>query len=157
MVMDTVSYDSWPSETWQRIIRDKLENYSAMGADEFDTLLTKQLKMTVADQSRMHGARLQAFLAPHRTSLGRVSFFQHQVRHYDSKYTEELTDHLGEIGLPVRVVWGGRDQWQPVSYAERLVADIPDAKLVVLPEAGHFLMEDDPARVAHEVLEFLLA
>jgi pimeloyl-ACP methyl ester carboxylesterase len=42
-----------------------------------------------------------------------------------------------------------------VSYAERLAADIPDASLVVVDGAGHFLMEDDPARLTREVLDFL--
>ncbi len=155
MLMDTVSYDSWPSVTWQEIIRDKLASYEAMGAEEFDAMLSRQLKMTVDDETVMDGDGLRAFLAPHRTTLGRVSFFQHQVSHYDSKYTEELTDRLGEIAIPVRIVWGAQDQWQPVRYGERLASDIANAKLVVLPEAGHFLMEDDPEAVTAEVLDFL--
>ncbi|MDP3892173.1 alpha/beta fold hydrolase [Nocardioides sp.] len=155
MLMDTVSYDSWPSATWQKIIREKVDGYSAMGPDEFESMLTKQLRMTLADETVMDGDNLRAFLAPHRTTLGRVSFFQHQVSHYDSTYTEELADRLGEITAPVRIVWGAQDSWQPVSYAERLAADIPDANLVVLPQAGHFLMEDDPAAVTAQVLEFL--
>ncbi len=57
--------------------------------------------------------------------------------------------------LPVRILWGQEDRWQPTSYAERLAADIPHAELVVVPGAGHFLMEDDPARVTQEVLDFL--
>ena len=136
MVMDTVSYDSWPSATWREIIREKLESYSAMGAEEFEEMLTRQLKMTVADESVMDGACLRAFLAPHRTALGRISFFQHQVSHYDSTYTEELTDRLSEINIPVRILWGAQERWQPLHYAERLATDIPNAELVVLPRAA---------------------
>ncbi|MEJ2890804.1 alpha/beta fold hydrolase [Actinomycetospora aeridis] len=155
MLIDTVSYDSWPSETWQEIIRTRLESYASMPADEFEAMLTRQLTMTVADEAVMTGDDLRAFLAPHRTALGRTSFFEHQVRHYDSTDTEELTDRLGEIDIPVRIVWGRGDRWQPVSYAEKLAADIPGASLVVVDDAGHFLMEDDPERVTREVLDFL--
>ncbi|MDD7965582.1 alpha/beta fold hydrolase [Actinomycetospora lemnae] len=155
MLIDTVSYDSWPSETWQEIIRNRHEDDAGMSAQDFEAMMTRQLTMTVADESVMSGAELAAFLAPHRTSIGRTSFFEHQVRHYDSRYTEELTDRLGEIAVPVRIVWGRADRWQPVSYAERLAKDIPGAELVVVDGAGHFLMEDDPDRLTREVLDFL--
>ena len=155
MLIDTVSYDSWPSETWREIVRNHLESYASMPAADFEAMLTRQLTMTVADEVVMAGDDLRAFLAPHRTPLGRTSFFEHQVRHYDSRWTDELTDRLGEIAIPVRLVWGGADRWQPVSYAEKLVADISGASLVVVDGAGHFLMEDDPARLTREVLDFL--
>ena len=155
MLIDTVSYDSWPSETWQEIIRTRLDSYASMTADQFEAMMTRQLTMTVADEAVMTGDELRAFLAPHRTALGRTSFFEHQVRHYDSRWTEELTGRLEKIDVPVRIVWGRADRWQPVSYAERLAADIPGASLVVVDGAGHFLMEDDPARLTREVLDFL--
>jgi pimeloyl-ACP methyl ester carboxylesterase len=155
LLMDTVSYDSWPSSTWQEIIRTRLESIASMPADEFEEMLTRQLRMTVADEARMSGDELRAFLAPHRTAVGRASFVEHQVRHYDSRYTEELTDRLGEIAVPVRLLWGAKDEWQPTHWAERLAADIPHAELVVVPDAGHFVMEDDPDRVTREVLDFL--
>lgn len=157
LLIDTVSYDSWPSETWRQIIRDNLDDHAAMSAMEFERMLTRQLQMTVTDADRMRGENLEAYLAPHRCALGRASFFDHQVRHYDSTHTESLTAHLADLELPVRILWGGRDQWQPVSYAERLTTDIPGAELVVLPDAGHFVMEDDAAAVTREILDFLAA
>ena len=157
LLIDTVSYDSWPSATWRQIIRDNLDDHAAMSAAEFERMLTRQLQMTVSDANRMRGEVLEAYLDPHRSPLGRASFFDHQVRHYDSAHTESLTARLGDLDLPVRILWGGRDQWQPVSYAERLTADIPGAELVVLPEAGHFVMEDDAAAVTREVIDFLAA
>ena len=153
MLIDAVSYDSWPSETWREIIRTRLESYAAMSAEDFEEMLTRQLRMTVA--GTMSDDDLRAYLAPHRTALGRTSFFEHQVRHFDSRYTEEHTGRLGDIAIPVRIVRGAEDRWQPVGYAERLAADIPGAELVVVPHAGHFLMEDEPERVTREVLDFL--
>lgn len=42
-----------------------------------------------------------------------------------------------------------------MSYAHRLATDLPDAELAVVQDAGHFVTEDDPERVAHEVTAFL--
>lgn len=49
MLIDTVSYDSWPSATWREIITTRLGSYAAMSAPDFETMLTRQLKMTVSD------------------------------------------------------------------------------------------------------------
>lgn|SRR5690606_28763197 len=155
MLVDTVSYDSWPSSTWRAIIRDHLDDYLAMAPDEFEAMLTRQLTMTVADPAHMTGSTLEAYLAPHRTPLGRASFFEHQVRHYDSRPTQQLAPLLRDLTMPTRIVWGEQDRWQPVRYAERLASDIPDAHLVVIAGGGHFLMEDHPDRVTQEILDLL--
>ncbi|MCF3961953.1 alpha/beta fold hydrolase [Streptomyces fuscigenes] len=158
MLIDTVSFDSWPSSTWRKIAEENEENQddgASMSQDAFDALLTRQLRMTVADKGLMDGEVLRAYLEPHRSALGRVSFFAHQVRHYDSKYTQEISAELARLTLPVRILWGEQDEWQPLRYAKRLRDAIPHADLVVVPEAGHFLMEDAPERVAHEIGELL--
>ncbi|MFC4495836.1 alpha/beta fold hydrolase [Streptomyces ovatisporus] len=157
MMIDSVSYDSWPSSTWRKIIDENLDDFMSMSQDAFNDLLSRQLEMTVADESLMTAELLQAYLAPHQSPLGRVSFFEHQVRHYDAKYTEEISDRLGRLTMPVRIMWGERDQWQPLEYAKRLSSHIPGADLVVVPEAGHFLMEDAPERVVREIDDFLTA
>jgi pimeloyl-ACP methyl ester carboxylesterase len=154
-LLDTASYDSWPSETWREIIDSHLDAYVSMSDEEFREMLTRQLAMTVVDEETMTGETLEAYLAPHRGTFGRVSFFYHQVRHYDSRYTEEITPELQTLSLPVQILWGEADLWQPVEYAYRLADDIPDADLHVFEDAGHFLMEDTPDRVANQLLTFL--
>lgn len=155
ILLDTVSYDSWPSETWREIIRNHFDTYAAMPQDEFEAMLRRQLEMTVTDPANMAGETLEAYLAPHRGAIGRASFFEHQVRHYDSTYTERLVDRLDRLTMPVRILWGAEDRWQPTTYAERLASDIPDAELVTIPEAGHFVIEDAPERVTEEILDVL--
>ena len=62
---------------------------------------------------------------------------------------------LAELAVPTLVLWGAKDEFAPVAGAHRLVREIPDAKLVVLEDAGHFLQEERPARVAEEIASFL--
>jgi pimeloyl-ACP methyl ester carboxylesterase len=62
---------------------------------------------------------------------------------------------LAALGVPTLIVWGADDQFAPVGGGYRFAKQIPDAKLVVLEDAGHFLMEDQPDRVAGEISGFL--
>jgi pimeloyl-ACP methyl ester carboxylesterase len=155
MLIDSVSYDSWPSPTWQEIIRAHPDGYAGLSQREFDDLLTRQLTMTVADPDHMSGPVLDAYLAPHRGRLGRTSFFEHQVRQYDSGPTQHVAPLLKTLTMPVRIVWGALDRWQPVEYGQRLAGDIPGAELVTIADAGHFVMEDRPEQVAAEIHRLL--
>ncbi len=155
MLIDGVGYDSWPSPTWRRIIDEHFDSYRRMDADEFRDMMTGQLLMTVANEWIMTGEVLDLYLRPLVGPLQQVSYFEHQMRHYDSRYTEEIADALPRIDLPVGLLWGAEDEWQPVHYAERLAADIPGAELEVVPRGGHFLMEDAPDLVADRILAFL--
>jgi pimeloyl-ACP methyl ester carboxylesterase len=62
---------------------------------------------------------------------------------------------LAELGVPTLLLWGARDEFAPVAGGYRFQKEIPGARLVVLDEAGHFLTEDEPERVAREITEFL--
>ncbi|MBV9282142.1 MAG: hypothetical protein JOZ41_18840 [Chloroflexi bacterium] len=77
------------------------------------------------------------------------------MRHYDSRYTEEIAPRLTELRLPVQILWGRDDQWQPIRCAERLATDIPNAELHIIPEAGHFVMEDAPEVLGAHIIRFL--
>jgi pimeloyl-ACP methyl ester carboxylesterase len=56
---------------------------------------------------------------------------------------------------PTLVLWGEQDVWHGPAYGRRVVADLPGALWVPVPDAGHLLPEDRPERVAEEVEGFL--
>ncbi|WP_344976916.1 alpha/beta fold hydrolase [Salinactinospora qingdaonensis] len=156
LLIDTVSYNSWPSPTWRAIIDEQLDDHATMSATAFEAMLTEQLEMTVVDRRRMSQAVREAYLDVHRSPLGRISFFEHQVRHYDSIHTQRLTALLGRLTMPVRLLWGAEDAWQSVSYAHRLAAAIPGStEPAVVAGAGHFLPEEAPDVVVEQVLDLL--
>ena len=64
---------------------------------------------------------------------------------------------LGTLGVPAVIIWGAKDEFAPVGGAYRFQKQLPGARLVVLDDAGHYLMEDDPARVGAEIRQFLEA
>lgn len=51
---------------------------------------------------------------------------------------EDLTGLLPDVGVPTLLVWGELDTATPVSDGKMMEKLIPDAGLVVLPNAGHY-------------------
>jgi pimeloyl-ACP methyl ester carboxylesterase len=80
-----------------------------------------------------------------------------QVAHFDERDTGPVLDGLHRITVPVRVLWGAADQWLNPELGARLAAAIPAARFRAVTRAGHFLTEDQPAEVAHELLTFCRA
>ncbi|SFD97340.1 alpha/beta fold hydrolase [Blastococcus tunisiensis] len=53
---------------------------------------------------------------------------------------------------PTLVLWGARDKLVDPSMAPRLASAVPDARLAILPRAGHVAMLEDPEATARAVL-----
>ncbi len=64
---------------------------------------------------------------------------------------------LAAIAAPTLVVVGAEDALTPPDRSEALVAAIPDARLVVIPDAGHLTALERPAAFAAAVAGFLEA
>lgn len=60
---------------------------------------------------------------------------------------EPVWHRLGELHMPTTVIAGGRDT-KYLAIAKRLVAALPDARMVVIPDAGHGLPREAPEALA---------
>jgi pimeloyl-ACP methyl ester carboxylesterase len=153
-IADVVSYDSWPSPSWQNI-REHYSEHAVMDAEEHRQLMIRQLRMAVFNKEVMQGELLEAYLAPITGLIGQQAFFKNQVAHYDSRYTADFAQRLPQLNLPVQILWGAEDEWQPSSYAHRLHGDIAGSTLQLIDNAGHFLMEDQPRVFAEKASAFI--
>lgn len=59
------------------------------------------------------------------------------------------------IEAPVLVIWGDRDAFLGVELAEPPPEWVPDARVVHIPEASHWVQNDAPERVNELLLSFL--
>jgi pimeloyl-ACP methyl ester carboxylesterase len=59
--------------------------------------------------------------------------------------------------FPVFLLWGEEDPFLPVTLAERLTDACPGATLGVVPDSGHFLLDDAFDPVGVMILEYLRA
>jgi pimeloyl-ACP methyl ester carboxylesterase len=65
-------------------------------------------------------------------------------------------EDLHRLAVPVLMIWGDRDPVVPVAQARAAAAEIPDARLEVVP-AGHVPQLGNPDRVASLLAEFVQA
>jgi pimeloyl-ACP methyl ester carboxylesterase len=65
-------------------------------------------------------------------------------------------DPSGEqrVSVPTRIVWGERDLFNDPSFAEPSLAFCDDAKLVRMPDAGHWLIHEKPDEISRLLIEF---
>ena len=67
----------------------------------------------------------------------------------------DSTPMLGDIAVPVLILHGADDQLIPVSEAEAMFKAIPNAELVVVPDAGHLPNLEQPDIFNDAVIDFL--
>ena len=71
--------------------------------------------------------------------------------------SEWSLDHrLDSIRCPTCLISGEHDIF-PLALKESYASKLPDARLVVIPNSGHFTPVDEPERFNQAVMEFLLA
>lgn len=66
-----------------------------------------------------------------------------------------LADRLGEVSVPTLVISGDSDRIVPPEDSRRAAAAIPGAELVIIPQAGHLVMEEEPAAFLQQLTRFL--
>lgn len=59
------------------------------------------------------------------------------------------------VGVRTLLLWGEADTVVPLRVAHRLHALMPDARLEVVPQAGHLVLEEQPDLCAASILRFL--
>lgn len=72
-----------------------------------------------------------------------------------SAVNEDLTSYLPHIKVPTLLVWGDKDTATPMRDAHIMEKEIPDSKLFVIPDTGHFSYAENPALFAEAVNTFL--
>jgi pimeloyl-ACP methyl ester carboxylesterase len=94
------------------------------------------------------------------------SFKDRHARHAIRHVVRAVVDWRGQIvtmadraylteAMPMAVVWGRDDMVIPVRHASNAAALAPDARIEVIPNAGHFPHKDHPHRFAKIVHEFI--
>lgn len=154
-LIDTVSFDSWPSRRTREQMQAGLETLIAAPDADHRRHFREWLLSSVFDKQRFEKTSLDVFLDFISGPVGQVSYFAHQVAHYDPKHTNDLPGLVDALAiLPVQVIWGADDAWQVVDWAHNLKEVITGAELHVLENCGHFAMEDQPEKISSMLINF---
>jgi len=71
------------------------------------------------------------------------------------KTASELGPALAALHKPALVIWGAKDPYIGVEYAERQREFFDVEDVVVLPESGHWAFQDEPEQVRELLVSFL--
>lgn len=93
------------------------------------------------------------FMAPLRTD-GAGAAALSVARRFNADL-RALDQRLPEVAAPTLVVRGGRDRVIPERVVTRVAERLPHARLLRYAEAAHCPMEEEPARFAADVRDFL--
>jgi pimeloyl-ACP methyl ester carboxylesterase len=122
-----------------------------MAVGPFRTVLAEQLARGVSASHRLPNDVVARYCEPFGSLSARLRFLAF-LRALDPVAAEKALASYG--GMPVRIVWGEHDVFQPVAEAHALARALPSAHLRVVP-GGHFLPEERPEVLAREILAAL--
>jgi pimeloyl-ACP methyl ester carboxylesterase len=150
-LVDAVALAPWITAP-TRHMQAHLDVYRTMPVHIYEQIVTAHLRTAVAGE--LDDETLAAYLRPWQGEDGQGAYLE-KVAQFNEDETREFEPLLGSIDVPVLIVWGERDAWVDASIAERLAKTIPGAEVKLIPDAGHFAMEDAPGAVAEALATFL--
>jgi pimeloyl-ACP methyl ester carboxylesterase len=149
-LLDAVVLTPWGTPSlWH--VKEHLGAYRTMPNDVFESYVAARLRQ--ATRRPMDEGAFEAYLSQWRGVVGQAAYLRKDEALLQ-RDTAELEPLLGSIGASVQIVWGEEDGWLDPSQATMLVEKIPTAEMHLVPNAGHFVMEDAPGEVAEALVGF---
>ncbi|MBO0850561.1 MAG: alpha/beta fold hydrolase [Pseudonocardia sp.] len=105
-------------------------------------------------RTRIDQDRLTAWAAPALSDSGVRRDLERVLRGIHTRYTLRAAEELARFGRPILLAWGRHDRFFRPSYAERLAAEWPDARLEWIEESATFVPIDAPGTLSSLVADF---
>ena len=147
---DPVAIAPWITP-FSRHVQRHLEAFQTVPEHIHRQMIATHIRTAIARE--MTDDQLEPYLRPWLGAAGQAAYYR-QVAQFDERYTREIEPRYGEIQTPTLVLWGAQDGWLAPEFGRRLADAIPGARLAPIPNAGHFLPEDQPGRVAEALASF---
>lgn len=151
VLSNIVAYDSWPIDD---MISVGHPGWARKGIEEIRAFLVQGFAEGLSRKDRLTPEFVEGVVAPYVTEAGKISLVRN-ASGLNTSHTTMLTPRLGGIRAETLLVWGVDDPWQPVSDGERLAKDIPDARLVPIENASHWIPQDAPQEWLAAVVPFV--
>ena len=100
---------------------------------------------------------MDAYTGPVRRSAAIRRDVTKILRGISSTYTLAAAERFSSFDAPVLIAWAAEDRFFPVEHARRLASAFPSARLELIEDSYTFVPEDQPARLARVMEEFLAA
>jgi pimeloyl-ACP methyl ester carboxylesterase len=84
----------------------------------------------------------------------RIRNFDLEQRIYNEDVAYQMESHIAGLETPTLIVWGREDRSHNVAAAEILHKLLPQSEVIIIPDAGHLPMIEQPQRCARDYLTF---
>jgi pimeloyl-ACP methyl ester carboxylesterase len=119
-----------------------------------DTMLGTLLAQSDEARSQPRRAAIEELL---RQTIARQTAATIQAALFAMGDRPDMTDTIGGLAIPTLLVVGEEDTFTPPAIMERMESILPDARLLIVPRAGHLVPLEAPEVFNAAVLEFLHA
>lgn len=135
------------------LVVDDTVVYGGFGApiqtsEEFDALMQRVLFNPPAIPGPIKNHLIE-------TTNRRMAFINGLAQSVRAGAEHDLSDRIDTLAVPTMILWGQEDVVVPYGVAEAYARQIPDAELVLLPQAGHSPQLEAPKRVANAIRAYL--
>jgi pimeloyl-ACP methyl ester carboxylesterase len=120
------------------------------------SVLEAGLGNVVSDADRLPDSVVDEFAALVAKPNAGVAFRRWRKREVGwNGYRTDYTDRLSELAVPTTFVHGAEDDVFPVSWARRAAERVPEARLHVIDDCGHWVPRDHPEKCRQILTETL--
>lgn len=156
VLVDTLCYQHAFAPNWPLTDMTKRQDVDAPKQVSLEDL-TKDLRSTLpqAVQNTKGFAKvIDNYISPWNSELGKEVLFRH-ISLLIPTYINSVSSDLKDLGKPVLIIWGEKDEQTPIRYGQRLQQEIPGALLATIPNAGHLVLFDAPDAVSQALGDFI--
>lgn len=113
------------------------------------------LRQIYQTQTRVDSALVEQFIRPTR-ERGAARTLCYLVRSRTERQFSPTTQALlPQLSVPTLLLWGQSDRIIPPTWGQQITPLNPKISLVVLPEMGHCLYDEQPDMINHQILGWL--
>ena len=153
VVMDTTAYADWP-RLLQVMVRKAQTRWGAFWFTRRFIFRQVLRQWLVQRPEAISDVGAERYRRPWvQSAAGRRAFRQALLPGPDEWAV--APEALGRLSVPTLVLWAAEDRIIPLAIGRRLSEDIPGARLVSIPDCGHFLQDEKPEAVTDQILAFI--
>lgn len=150
-IFDAVVLNPWGTK-FSMLVHEQVDTFRAIPNYVHEAMIEAHLETATFHPLRDEVRDL--LMTPWRGDAGQEAYLR-QVADYDHAFTATLETLYPTIARPTQIMWGEQDAWVDPSVGRKLHGLIPGSSFELLPDAGHFAMEDLPGTIAQRIETFV--
>lgn len=151
VLIDPVSISPWGSPFFQHV---KTHEDAFAGVPDYIHEAIVRAYINTATFTPLADDTIENTIQPWSGVEGKAAFYR-QIAQAKEEYTDEVQSNYSQISRPLMILWGIEDTWIPIERGKLLHELIPGSLFYEIPNAGHLVIEEQPALLIEKIKPFL--